>query len=277
MILSMKKATEILSQTKYTIETLRDIMALLRSEEGCPWDREQTHTSIRKDFIEETYEAIEAIDNNDSSLLKEELGDVLLQVVFHSRIEEETGNFTFDDVVSGICEKLIHRHPHVFGDVLVDSSDAVLDNWDKIKKQEKSEERTTITDELRAVPPSLPALMKAQKIGKKAGKFGFDFSSAADALEKVFEESKEVSDEIGRDIQDHDRISEEIGDLLLAVTNVARFTGVDSEDALNKACDKFITRFESVENEAILSQKDIKNMSEDELLTLWNDAKTKKY
>ena len=273
----MKTANEISAEKKYTIDTLCDIMALLRSESGCPWDREQTHASIRKDFIEETYEVVEAIDKDDSALLREELGDVLLQVIFHSRIEEEAGNFSFGDVVSDICAKLIHRHPHVFGDVSVGSSDEVLQNWDAIKKQEKIKERATVTDELRAVPPALPALMRAQKIGKKAGKVGFDFSCASDAMTKIFEESKEVSDEIECSPIDNDRIVEEIGDLLLAVTNVARFTGVDCEVALNKACDKFIRRFESVENDALAAGKDMKSMSEDELLSLWDSAKAKKY
>lgn len=273
----MKKATEILSQSEYSIDTLRDIMALLRSEEGCPWDREQTHSSIRKDFIEETYEVIEAIDKNDSTHLREELGDVLLQVVFHSQIEDEKGSFTFDDVVADICEKLIRRHPHIFSDVQADTGEAVLENWDRIKKQEKIKERTTVTDELRAVPPSLPALMKAQKIGKKAGKVGFDFADAEDALKKVYEEANEVAAEIKRIPNDKNRIAEEIGDLLLSVTNVARFTGVDCEDSLNLACDKFIKRFEIVENEAISSKKHLNNMSVDELLEAWDSAKKKKY
>lgn len=272
----MKTPNEIMSSEKYDIGTLRDIMALLRSDNGCPWDREQTHSSIRRDFIEETYEAVEAIDKNDIHLLKEELGDVLLQVVFHTQIEEENGSFTFDDVVSGICEKLIYRHPHVFGDVTVKDGDEVLDNWDKLKKKEKESERATVTDELRAVPPSLPALMKAQKIGKKAGKVGFDFATVSDALEKVFEEAEEVRDELEVTPINNDRITEEIGDLLLAVTNVARFTKVDCEDALNAACNKFIGRFEKIESHVLDLGKNIKNMSDEELLDLWNNAKSKK-
>ncbi len=272
----MKNFEELLSRDRYDIESLKEIMAILRSDSGCPWDREQTHSSIRKDFIEETYEAVEAIDKDDMTLLREELGDVLLQIVFHSQIESEKCAFSFDDVVNDICVKLIHRHPHVFGDVTAETSGAVLENWDKIKKEEKKNERVTVTDDLRAVPPSLPALMRAHKIGKKAGKAGFDFSSTADTLEKVREEVEEVAEELSSDSLDHCRITEEIGDLLLAVTNLARFSGVDSEDALNKACDKFITRFEGVEHKIPDYGKNIKDMSDSELLTLWNAEKTKK-
>lgn len=272
----MSNFEKLLSKDKYDIESLKEIMAILRSDDGCPWDKEQTHTSIRKDFIEETYEAIEAIDKDDMTLLREELGDVLLQLVFHSQIEAEKGTFTFDDVVNDICVKLIHRHPHVFGDVTAETSGIVLENWDKIKKEEKKNERVTVTDDLRAVPPSLPALMRAQKIGKKAGKAGFDFSSAEEALEKVREEIDEVAEELRRNLADHNKISEEIGDLLLAVTNVARFTDVDSEQALNNACAKFITRFEGVENKISENGKNIKDMTDSELLTLWNAEKTKK-
>ncbi|MBE6707772.1 MAG: nucleoside triphosphate pyrophosphohydrolase [Ruminococcaceae bacterium] len=269
----MKKAKEIISQNNYDINTLRDIMSILRSENGCPWDREQTHSSIKRDFIEETYEAIDAIDQNDPTHLREELGDVLLQVVFHSQIEEEAGNFTFDDVVHDICAKLIYRHPHVFGDVNADNSDEVLKNWELLKKEEKKEERKTVTDDIRAVPKSLPSLIRAQKIGKKAGKVGFDFKDASEAMEKVFEEAYEVRDELS---STNERIFEEIGDLLLSITNVARFTGVDCESALHSACEKFNDRFEDVENAVLGAHKDIKNMSEFELLSLWNDAKIKK-
>lgn len=269
----MMNYENLLSKKKHDIESLKEIMAILRSENGCPWDREQDHHSIRNDFIEETYEAIEAIDNDDPALLREELGDVLLQLVFHSQIEKEKGTFDFDDVIHDICAKLIHRHPHVFGDVTAETSGAVLENWDKIKKEEKKEERVTVTDDLRAVPMSLPSLMRAQKIGKRAGKVGFDFSSTEETLDKVREEVEEVFDEISREVIDPDRVKEEIGDLLLAVTNVARFTGVNCEEALGQACDKFIKRFEGVENCVISNEKDMKTMSDSELLALWNAQK----
>lgn len=270
------KFEHLLSQDRYTIESLLEIMAILRSENGCPWDREQDHHSIRNDFIEETYEAIDAIDNDDAVHLREELGDVLLQLVFHSRIEEEKGTFTFDDVVHDICVKLIYRHPHVFADTSVDSSEAVLVNWDKLKKEEKKEERKTVTDELRCVPMAYPALMRAQKIGKRAGKVGFDFSNVTDAFEKICEEVDEVSEELNKSELDKERLSEEIGDLLLAVTNVARFTGVNCEEALGKACNKFIDRFDGVEKAILADGKIIQNMSEPDLLALWNAQKHKK-
>jgi len=267
-------AQRILELEKYDIDALRDIMALLRSEDGCPWDREQTHASIRKDFIEETYEAVEAIDKDDMALLREELGDVLLQVVFHTQIEEERGSFSFDDVTDEICRKLIHRHPHVFGDVTVSGSGEVLTNWDRLKLQEKTDRRT-VTDELRAVPAALPALMRSQKVGKKAGKVGFDFACASDAMEKVYEEADEVSELLPSADSSHDRLEEEIGDLLLAVTNVARFVGVDTEVALNRATDKFISRFEGVENNVNTSGKCMKDMTEEELTALWDAEKDK--
>lgn len=272
----IKKPEEIITQEKYDINTLRDILALLRSENGCPWDREQTHSSIRRDFIEETYEAVDAIDKNDMSLLREELGDVLLQVIFHSQIEEEKGGFTFDDVVNDICAKLIYRHPHVFGNTEVNNCEDVLSNWENLKKEEKKHERSTVSDELRSVPLSLPALIRAQKVGKKAGKVGFDFKNEIEAMEKVFEEANEVSDEIGTSPINKNRVFEEIGDLLLAVTNVARFTKIDCEDALNSATEKFINRFEGVEKAALSKKTSIKNMSETELLNLWNEEKMKK-
>lgn len=271
----MKTSEEIISREKYDIKTLCDIIALLRSEEGCPWDKEQTHSSIRRDFIEETYEAVDAIDKNDIPLLKEELGDVLLQIVFHAQIEREVGNFTFDDVVHDICRKLIYRHPHVFGNAVVENGNDVIKNWDALKKKEKSD-RATVTDELKAVPTSLPALIKAQKIGKKAGKAGFDFKDANDAFLKITEEVEEVRAELDRDTIDNEKLSEEIGDLLLATTNLARFTHVDCEDALNSACNKFISRFEGVEKEIISIGKCVQNMSETELTSLWDAEKSKK-
>ena len=173
-MLTERNVKNVSVQGKYTVDDLRLIMKELRSEHGCPWDREQDHKSIRRDFIEETYEVIEAIDTEDPVLLREELGDVLLQVVFHTEIEKENGVFDIKDVANDICVKLIHRHPHVFGDVIAETSDKVLQNWEVIKSEEK--ERITITDKLRSIPPMLPALMRAEKVGKKAS--CFDFSNA---------------------------------------------------------------------------------------------------
>ncbi len=268
----MKTPEEIQNSAKYDINTLKDIMELLRSPIGCPWDREQSHKSIRRDFIEETYEAVEAIDRDDSHLLREELGDVLLQVVFHARIEEESGRFTLDDVIHDICAKLIYRHPHVFGDVTAKTSDVVLENWDKLKGKEKKDERPTVTADMKDLPKAMPELMRAHKVGKKAAKSGFDFDSALSALEKVYEEADEVKETLTR-ADKADMTAEEIGDLLLAVTNVARLAKVDSEEALGCAVDKFIDRFEYVENTVIDSGREIKDLSASELDDIWTKKK----
>lgn len=254
---------------EYSFEDLVLLVEVLRSEKGCPWDREQTHKSIRKDIIEETYEVIEAIDTENPELLREELGDVLLQVVFHARIEEEIDRFNIDDVANDICIKLITRHPHVFGTVVAETSEKVLDNWEKIKSAEK--ERKTITDKLKAIPPMLPALMRAEKVGKKAK--CFDFSDAASVIEKLYEEIDELKQAIKN--KDTDNINEEMGDLLLTVTSLARKVGVESEVALNKATEKFIDRFETLENMVTASGKNIEEMSMTELDAIWNENKHK--
>ena len=264
-----KSAAELAAKGKYGFEDLVEIMVLLRSENGCPWDREQDHHSIRDDLIEETYEVIEAIDTDDPVLLREELGDVMLQVVFHARIAEEEGSFNIDDVANDICAKLIHRHPHVFGEVSVTGSDQVLVNWEKIKSDEK--ERVTVTDKLKSIPPMLPALMRAAKVGKKAS--CFDFPTAEDVMDKIAEEMVEVSEAMEKG--DSNEIEEEIGDLLLSVTSLCRKLGVKPEDALNRATDKFISRFEKIENEVISSGKDIKSMGMDELDAIWDRIKKK--
>ena len=195
---------------KYYINDLIDIVRLLRSEGGCPWDIEQTHQSIRQDFLEETCEVLEAIDLNDSDLLCEELGDVLLQVVFHCRIEEENNSFKFDDICDGICKKLIIRHPHVFGEVKVDSTSDVLANWDAIKMETKHQE--TYTETLESVAKSLPALMRAQKVGKRAMRAGMDFNSTEDAMACISAEKTELDEAVSAG--DKSRIEEELGDLL---------------------------------------------------------------
>lgn len=251
----------------YCFDDLVLVMEMLRGEGGCPWDMEQTHKSIRNDFIEETYEVIEAIDTENSELLREELGDVLLNVVFHARIEEEVGAFDMDDVVNDICVKMIHRHPHVFADVSVENSADVLKNWDKIKGEEK--QRVTVTDKLRAIPPMYPALLRAQKVGKKAK--CFDFANADEVYLKIAEELEEVkaADASG----DAAQIEEEIGDLLLTVTSLARKLGVNSEEALFHATEKFINRFERLENAVIDSGKNIEEMSMPELDAVWDALK----
>ena len=253
----------------YGFEDLIDVVEVLRSDEGCPWDREQDHKSIRKDFIEETYEVIEAIDTDNPELLREELGDVLLQVVFHTQIEREKQVFTVEDVANDICVKLIHRHPHVFGDVKADTSEKVLSNWEKIKSDEK--ERRTVTDKLRAIPPMLPALMRAEKVGKKAS--CFDFPDAESVMAKVYEELEELREAMAA--KDCENVEEELGDLLLTVTSLARKLGVESELALGKATEKFIDRFEQVENAVLKEGKDINELSMSELDAIWDKNKQK--
>lgn len=266
---AQEKIKALLEKKNYGFEDLVTVVEVLRSEIGCPWDREQSHKSIRKDFIEETYEVIEAIDTDDPKLLREELGDVMLQVVFHAQIENEEGRFTIDDVANDICVKLIHRHPHVFGNVVAETSEKVLSNWEQIKSDEK--ERRTVTDKLRAIPPMLPALMRAEKVGKKAS--CFDFENREDVMDKVCEEISELSDAIAEGSKEH--IEEEMGDLLLTVTSLCRKLGVEPEVALNKATDKFIGRFEILEKAVISKGKDINSMSMPELDAVWDEIKHK--
>lgn len=254
---------------KYTYEDLLEIMRILRCPEGCVWDREQDHKSIRRSFIEETYEAVEAIDNDDPVLLQEELGDVLLQVVFHAQIEAEAGRFTMDDVADGICKKMIYRHPHVFGSVEVKNSDEVLTNWDALKQKEKHQKSTTET--LESVARSLPGLIRAEKVQHKAAKVGFDWDEVSGALDKVREETAEVARAINGDGDP----SEELGDLLFAVVNVARFLKTDPEDAINRTTDKFIRRFAQVEQAAKDAGRSLSEMSLAEMDALWDAAKQK--
>ena len=254
---------------RYNVEDLIDIVELLRSPEGCPWDREQDHKSIRRDFLEETYEVIEAINKNDKELLLEELGDVLLQVVFHTQIEREQGNFQLNDVADGVCKKMIERHPHVFGEVKADTSAEVLDNWDAIKKQTKKQKSQT--ESMLSIPREFPALMRADKVQKKAAKVGFDWDSIDGAFDKVSEELNELK--IAVKNNDYENMHEELGDLLFSVVNVSRFIGVDSEESLTGATDKFIDRFSKVEK---LAQEKGLNMKETELSELdrlWDLAK----
>lgn len=256
-------------KTAYTYEDLITVVELLRSEGGCPWDMEQTHKSIRNDFIEETYEVIEAIDTENPVLLREELGDVLLQVVFHARIEEEQGGFGMDEVANDICAKLIHRHPHVFGTLKVENSAEVLINWDQIKGEEK--QRVTMTDKLRAIPPMYPALMRAQKVGKKAACFDFETTEAVYA--KLDEEIAEVKAAAASG--NEEAVAEELGDLLLTVTSLARKLGVKSEEALFHATNKFIDRFELVENAVIAEGKQMDELTMPELDAIWDTIKHK--
>jgi tetrapyrrole methylase family protein/MazG family protein len=253
----------------YNVEDFRRIIALLRSEGGCPWDREQTHKSIRRNLLEEAYEVCEAIDEESREHLQEELGDLMMQVIFHARIEEEQGSFDLDYVADGACKKLILRHPHVFGDVQVSSSDEVLTNWDAIKRVEKAQ-RTT-TDAIESVAKTLPALWRADKIQSKAAKAGFDWAEASDALAKLREEVAELEAAVRAGEQS--AMDEELGDVLLAAVNVGRFTHTDPEMALHGACDKFTARFGAVEDAVLSAGREISDCSLDELIDLYNQAK----
>ena len=256
-------------KNKYDSQDLVKIMELLRSENGCPWDKEQTHSSIRGDFIEETYEALEAIDKDDVDMMKEELGDVLLQVVFHSQIEKEKGSFDFDDVCDGICKKLILRHPHIFKNEKANNSSDVLKIWDSVKKKEKNQK--TATETLKAVPACFPALMRAQKVQKRAAKTGFDYGEISYAWSDMESEVKELSSAIEN--KDAENIKEELGDILFSVCNVARFLGLDSEEALTASTEKFISRFEVLEGLANKNNLVLENCSMEELDVLWRQAK----
>ncbi|MBO5909434.1 MAG: nucleoside triphosphate pyrophosphohydrolase [Clostridia bacterium] len=256
-----------LNKERYSFNDLVDIVTMLRGEGGCPWDREQDHKSIRDDLIEETYEVIEAIDTEDPKLLREELGDVLLQIVFHASISSDEKNFNIDDVTDEICRKMIYRHPHVFGDVSADTSEEVLRNWEKLKSEEK--QRMTVTDKLNAIPRQLPALMRATKVGKKAS--CFDFPDKESVIQKLHEEISELERAINN--EDQDNMHEEVGDLLLTITSLCRKIDVNAERALNDATDKFISRFDKVEKRVIEQNKDIKKMNIVELDSIWDQIK----
>ena len=258
------------SKRRYGWEDFLEIMRLLRAPGGCPWDAEQTHASIRRNFLEETYEALDAIDRDDPVDMQEELGDVVMQAVFHAQIEAERGRFTMEDVVDGVARKLVYRHPHVFGDVQVEDSQEVLVNWDALKRKEKSQESTA--DAIEAVPHTLPALWRAEKISGKATKAGFRWDSAAGALDKLEEEARELrrAVEAGGDASAPHGVREELGDLLFIAANLAQLAGVDPEDALHRACDKFDRRFRRMEEAA---DKPFAGCTEEELTELWRSAK----
>ena len=249
----------------YDVNDLVEIVRILRSPGGCPWDAEQTHESIRRDFLEETYEVAEAIDEGSTEHLKEELGDVLLQVALHTRIEEEQGNFNLNDVADGVCKKLIYRHPHVFGDVSVSGTGEVLTNWDALKRKEKHQ--ATHTDALNSVARSLPALWRAEKVQKKAKKAGFDWPDVSGALDKLSEELTEFKAAVA----ENSNVEEELGDLLFSAVNAARFVKVDPETALQKATEKFIARFRRVEE--LAAGRPMEDMDLAELDKLWEQAK----
>ena len=255
---------------KKDFQDLLDIIETLRNPGGCPWDREQTHESLKSALLEECYEVIDAIENKDEDALIEELGDVLLQVVFHASIGKEDGYFDIMDVIGGISNKMINRHPHVFGNEEANTSEQVLVNWDEIKKEEKGIK--TLTEEMQNIAKSIPATTRAYKVQKKAKKVGFDWDDVNCAMDKVKEELNEIKEVYN--CEDKSIIEGEVGDLLFACINVARFLEVDGELALDKTIKKFIKRFSYIENEAIKNNKNLKDMTLEEMDKLWEEAKT---
>ena len=251
------------------VERLRQIVARLRAPDGCPWDQEQTHASLRNSLVEETYEVLAAIDAQDDSNLREELGDLLLHVVMHSQMASERGVFDFNAVATEIGDKMIRRHPHVFSDDRAADSAAVLRRWDEIKRAEKG--ATAKTGVLSSLPASLPALMRAQKAQEKAGRVGLDWPSIDQVTAKVHEEIAEVREAAERGDEEH--VAEEIGDLLFTAVNLARWHKLDAEGTLNRATDKFVRRFEMIEEALQAHGKRWGDASFEELDTLWEEAK----
>ena len=253
--------------TEKKFKELVDIVKTLRGPFGCPWDKEQTLYSLKANIVEEVYELIDALDTKDIENIKEELGDLLLHVIFHSILAEEEGLFTLQAVIENIKEKLIKRHPHVFGDLKVKDSAEVLKNWEKLKKIEKNN-RKSILD---SIPKSLPSIEKALKLQKRTKAVGFDFANIDDALDKVEEEIKELKYSIK--CEDKELIGEELGDLLFSIINIARLLNINPDEALRGANQKFINRIKFIEKKLTLSNKSIENTSLDELNNLWEKSK----
>lgn len=251
---------------------LVQIMARLRGENGCPWDREQTHASIKPYLLEETYEVLESIDENDPVKLEEELGDLALQVVFHAQMADEAGLFTIADVLRGINEKLRRRHPHIFGDVKADTAQEVLFNWEQIKKleREKAQGRASLLD---GVPRELPALLRAHRLQEKASRVGFDWNEARQVFQKVEEELAELR--AAMESEQPDRMEAELGDLLFSLVNLGRFIAVNPEDALRKTIARFIARFQYIEEELARRGTAPGEVTLEEMDALWAEAKAK--
>lgn len=255
------------------IDRLYEIVKVLRVE--CPWDRVQTHESLRPGMLEEAYETVDAINNQDMVNLREELGDVLLQVVFHSILGEEASNFDLKDVINEECEKMIRRHPHVFLQENTNNTpksiDKVLEKWENIKEKERGETKTA--SRLAKVPRALPALTRADKVQKKAADVGFDWDDVSGAFDKVREETRELTECCKAETVDKKALEEELGDLLFSVVNVSRFLGIDPEASLDYTIDKFIRRFTHIEDSALACGKALEDMSLSEMDELWNEAK----
>ena len=258
------------TQTK-NIARLLQIMARLRGPGGCPWDREQTHQSIRHYLIEECYEALDALDAGNMEAFKDELGDLLLQVVFHAQMASEDGKFDFDGVAKSINDKLVRRHPHVFGTTKARNSAEVLQQWETIKKSEKS---ATSIVHLEDLPKHLPALLKADKVQRKVARVGFDWKRVKDVIAKVEEELREVKN--ARASKNRKHFEEEVGDLLFAVVNLARFENLQAEELLNRSTAKFVKRFQAIEKAVHASGRRLEDCTLAELDALWESAKDKR-
>ncbi|NLW23685.1 MAG: nucleoside triphosphate pyrophosphohydrolase [Clostridia bacterium] len=254
-------------KANFPLDPLVEVMDKLLSSEGCPWDRKQNHATLKRYLLEETYEVIEAIDEKDMHKLCEELGDLLLQIIFHSALASRAGYFDINDVIEGITEKMIRRHPHVFGETKVSDAQEVLKNWEEIKKEEKGKE--VDTGVLGTVPKGLPALMHAYKLQEKAARVGFDWPDLTGAWEKVEEELSELKEVI----KDNQRAYEELGDLLFAVVNVARFLKINPEEALLATIRKFRSRFEFIEEKVKENGHNIEDYNLEELDRWWIEAK----
>ena len=246
------------------LERLIKIVATLRSENGCQWDREQTHQSLRPNMLEEAYEAVDAIDDNNIPNLREELGDVLLQVVLHAQIAKDNGNFDIEDVAKELSDKLVHRHPHVFGDAKVNSTAEILEAWDRLKKEEKTNRKSVLD----GISKSQSALMAAQKISKKVVKVGFEWDSIESLKECIASEYKEFEEAV--ETNDFSKMEDEIGDIFFATVNLARWHKIDAEQALLRANKKFTERFKKMEE---LATKPLEEYSYEEFNNLWKDAK----
>lgn len=257
----MEKKTEAFGRLLTIMDELR---------ENCPWDKKQTIDSLRLLTIEETYELADAITKGDMEAIRNELGDIILHIVFYSRIASETNAFDIEDVIHGICEKLIHRHPHIYGDVKVKSDTEVKENWEELKLKEKGRKSV-----LEGVPRALPAMVKAQRVQEKVKAVGFDWEDASGPWEKVHEELDELKNEVDRE-REKKAIETEFGDVLFALINYARFIGINPEDALARTNQKFIDRFEAIETEATNQGRSLKEMTLEEMDELWEKAKNQK-
>lgn len=248
---------------------LVQIMAALRSENGCPWDREQTRQSLTPFLVEETYEVLDAIESNNTEQIKEELGDLLFQIIFHCQVAKEAGEFDINAVIDKISRKMVHRHPHVFGDEKFETSEEVLKQWEERKKEE-GKQRGSI---LEGIPKQMPSLLRAHRIQSRAARVGFDWDKKEDVIKKLDEEVEEFKEALGS--EDQSAMQDELGDVFFSLVNIARFIGVNPEEALRRTISKFIHRFRYIEMRAADTGKKLSEMSLQEMDSLWNEAKNK--